>query len=163
MKRVMRSAKNWGLVALALFVGLGVYLAPLQPNLVALQFTFTQVAFEQVVAQWQASGVALFRSHLPVDGFLLLCYAVFGYLLVSTSPMFASFSAATRKKMSLLLPLAACADAAENLLHWILTTPEPPAANWVYALAGLYSSLKWLGLVGFAGVVLAALFQRRSA
>ena len=159
----MHSARNWGLVALALLIGLGVYLAPLQPNLVALQLTFTPAAFEEVLAAWQPHGVALFRSHLPVDGFLLLNYAVFGYLLVSSAPIFARFSGVTRKKLSLLLPLTACADAAENLLHWMLTTPESFAANWVYALAGVCSSLKWLGLVGFAGVVLVTLLKRRSA
>jgi len=162
MELAMRLATVWGLVSLALLIGLGIYLAPLQPSLVALQFTFTPAAFAAVLAAWQPQGVALFRSHLPVDGFLLLSYAIFGYLLVRTSAIFDRHSAAARHKLALLLPLAACADAAENLLHWQLTAPDASAANWVYALAGGCSSLKWLGLIAFAVAVLVAWLPRRN-
>ncbi|MDE2416710.1 MAG: hypothetical protein KGN32_02800 [Burkholderiales bacterium] len=159
----MRSATTWGLVSLALLIGLGVYLAPLQPNLVALQLTFTPAAFAAVLAAWQPQGVALFRSHLPVDGLLLLSYAMFGYLLVGNSTVFARFSGAARWKLALVLPLAACADAAENLLHWWLTAPDASAAAWIYTLAGVCASLKWLCLLAFAAVVVWAWLQRRSA
>ena len=61
---------NWtlGIVTLALFVGLGVYLAPLNPNIVTLQFTFSPVAFQAVLDAWGPEGVARYRAHLPVDG-----------------------------------------------------------------------------------------------
>lgn len=159
----MRSAAVWGWVSLALLVGLGAYLTPLKPNLVALQFTFTPEAFGRVLAAWQPAGVALFRSHLPVDGVLLLCYGWFGYLLASRSPLFSRYTAEGRRRLAGVLPLAALADSGENLLHWVLTADEAVAAPWVYALAGACASLKWLGLAVFFGVVLKAAMQRRTA
>lgn len=159
----MRTVGFWGLLSLALLIGLGVYLAPLKPSLVALQFTFTPQAFNAVLASWQPTGVALYRSHLPVDGLLLLSYGVFGYLLGSTSRLFSCFSDATRRTVSLLAPLAALADSGENLLHWLLTGPQADFAPWVYAVSGVCASLKWLGLVVLGcAVVWAGVRHRRS-
>jgi hypothetical protein len=159
----MRSATVWGLVSLTLLVGLGLYLAPLKPNLVALQFTFTLEAFGRVLAAWQPQGVALFRSHLPVDGVLLLCYGRFGYLLAATSPLFSRYTAESRRRLAAVLPLAALADSGENLLHWVLTAEGAASAPWLYALAGASASLKWLGLAVFFAAVLRAWNQRRTA
>jgi hypothetical protein len=159
----MRSAAVWGWVSLTLLVGLGAYLAPLKPNLVALQFTFTPEAFGAVLSAWQPGGVALFRSHLPIDGVLLLCYGWFGYLLASTSTLFSRLTITGRRKFAAVLPLAALADSAENWLHWVLTAQGASAAPWVYALAGTCASLKWLGLLVFAVVVMRAWMQRRLA
>lgn len=157
----MRGVAAWGLASLALLIGLGVYLAPLQPNLVALQFTFTPAAFAAVLAAWQPPGVALFRSHLPIDGLLLLSYGMFGCVLTKTTAVFGGFSAAARHKLALLLPLAAFADAGENLLHWLLTAPHAHFVSWIYALAGVFASLKWLGFMVFTSAVLVAWLQRR--
>ena len=48
----MRRVWMAGVVALGLLCGLGVYLAPLKPNILALQFAFTPRAFGEVVHQW---------------------------------------------------------------------------------------------------------------
>lgn len=156
----MRIVVISGLIALALFLGLAVYLAPLDPSLIALQLSFTQEGFTNVLAAWKPQGVAIFRSHLPVDGVLLLAYGVFGYTFVSRSNIFDLISAATRKKLAYLLPAAALADSAENMVHWVLTSPgaagSTASMDWPYALAGGCATLKWLGLTGFvvfAGVV----------
>jgi hypothetical protein len=159
----MRSATVWGWVSLTLLVGLGLYLAPLKPNLVALQLTFTPEAFGRVLVAWQPQGVALFRSHLPVDGVLLLCYGWFGYLLAVTSPLFTRYAAESRRRLAAVLPLAALADSGENLLHWVLTADGVAAEPWLYALAGTCASLKWLGLALFLVAVLCAGIQRRTA
>lgn len=159
----MRSVALWGLVSLALLIGLGAYLAPLQPNLVALQLTFTPEAFNAVLAAWQPAGVTLYRSHLPVDGLLLLSYGVWGYLLGSTSQLFSHASDASRRMVSLLTPLAALADSGENLLHWLLTGPQAHFAPWVYTLSGVCASLKWTGFVALGGAVVWAVVWRRVA
>ncbi len=156
----MRSATVWGWVSLTLLVGLGVFLAPLEPNLVALQFTFTPEAFGAVLEAWKPAGVARFRAHLPVDGLLLLSYGWFGVVLASTSPLFSHFTATGRRWLVAVLPLAACADSGENLLHWVLTADADAAAPWLYALAGVCASLKWLGLAVFAVAVVWAWMQR---
>ena len=61
-----------GVAALLLFVGLAIYLLPLQPNIIALQFAFNADTFRAILAQWQPEGIALFRSHLPVDAVLMV-------------------------------------------------------------------------------------------
>ena len=59
-----------GLASVALFMGLGWYLQPLQPNIVALQFTFSPDAFQAVLDAWGAQGVQRFRLHLVIDDVL---------------------------------------------------------------------------------------------
>lgn len=140
----------WGVASVGLLVGLGVYLLPLQPNLVALQFTFTPAAFHAVLDAWGPQGVALFRSHLPVDGVLLLCYGMFGYQLATRSTVFHGFSAAAQRRLALVMPLAAFFDSVENLLHGYLTGPSTQAAAAVYGAAGVAVSLKFLLLLLFA-------------
>lgn len=150
-----------GLTALALFAGLGLYLAPLKPSLLALQFAFSPDSFRSILTTWGGDGVALYRSHLPVDGFLLLSYGAFGYLLTGGTRLFAHYRAKTRGLIALLMPLAAVADAGENLLHWWLTAPDADFPAAAVALAGVCSSLKWLGIVGFGVSVAVALVARR--
>lgn len=150
-----------GLSALALLVGLGLYLAPLKPNLVALQFAFSPESFGLILVQWGSEGVALFRSHLPIDGILLLCYGTFGYLLAIRTRIFSNQSKATSHWLALLMPLSALADSGENLLHWLLTSSQVQMPSWVYALAGVFASLKWVGLVLFTAATVWAVVWRR--
>lgn len=151
-----------GVFSLALLVGLGVYLAPLDPHLVALQFSFTQESFGTVLSMWGPAGVARFRSHLPVDGLLLLGYGMFGYRLAGLSPWLGVYSPANRRMLAWLLPLAALGDAGENVMHWLLTAPQAGYPAWAYALAGACASLKWCGLLVFAAAVVWAFRKRRS-
>ena len=154
---------NWtlGTVTLALFVGLGVYLAPLNPDIVTLQFTFSPVAFQAVLDAWGPEGVARYRAHLPIDGVLLLCYGALGYQLSTTTALFAPFSTAARRFLALVLPLAACGDSLENLLHWTLTAANGPGPAALYAVAGVSSTLKWLGIVLFLLCAMFALVRRK--
>jgi hypothetical protein len=150
-----------GLTALTLLAGLGLYLAPLKPDLVALQFAFSPERFGLILVQWGPEGVALFRSHLPIDGILLLCYGAFGYLLAMRTRIFSNQSKTTIRWLALLMPLAALADSGENLLHWLLTGSQAQMPTWVYALAGLCASLKWVGLVLFTVATVWAVVWRR--
>ncbi|MFY8041292.1 MAG: hypothetical protein ACOVOD_00015 [Rhodoferax sp.] len=152
------------LACVLFFGGLGLYLAPLQPSLVALQFTFTPEAFGQVLQAWGPEGVQRFRNHLPVDGLLLLSYSAAGYLAVTRTRLFEPLE--TRLPLqwvALLLPLAALCDAGENLLHWWLTGGDPLSSlvgtSWYWA-AGLCATFKWLGFVAFAIAALLARLRR---
>ncbi len=45
-----------------LFVGLGIFLAPLHPSVVALQFTFSPYAFARVLHRGGPQGVQRYRA-----------------------------------------------------------------------------------------------------
>ena len=147
-----------------LFGGLGIYLAPLQPSVVALQFTFTPEAFAQVLQAWGPEGVQRFRNHLVVDGLLMLSYGAAGYLAVARTHFFEPLANRLPLRwVALLLPLAALCDAGENLLHWELTGSDalaaPAVAAW-YLAAGLCAAFKWVGIGVFALAALIARLQR---
>ena len=148
-----------GLLSLALLIGLGVYLLPLQPSLVTLQFTFTPQAFDAVLLAWQTTGVALFRNHLWVDYGLLAAYGVFGYVLSTRTGIFSNSSALSRRVAPWLMPLAAVSDFMENSLHLFLTASAAPATPLLYALAGSSATLKFLAMFAFAVVVARARFK----
>ena len=145
----MQAVWALGLASVALFMGLGWYLQPLQPNIVALQFTFSPDAFQSVLDAWGPQGVQLFRLHLVIDDVLLLCYGAFGYLLVQRSAWFGGFAPANQRRMAALMPLAALCDAEENL-HGYLTGEGVAAAAAVYGAAGIAASAKWFCLLLFA-------------
>ncbi len=147
-----------------LFGGLGIYLAPLQPSVVALQFTFTPEAFAQVLQAWGPEGVQRFRTHLPVDGFLLLSYGAAGYLAVARTRFFEPLATwLPLRWLALLLPMAAVCDAGENLLHWGLTGRDAlaaPAVTAWYLAAGLCAAFKWAGIGVFALAAFTAQLRR---
>lgn len=147
-----------------LFGGLGAYLAPLQPSVVALQLTFTPEAFARVLQAWGPEGVQRFRNHLAVDGVLLLSYGAAGYWAVVRTRFFEPLAQQMPLRwVALLLPLAAAFDAGENVLHWGLTGGDalsaPVGAAW-YLAAGLCAAFKWVGIGAFALAALIARLQR---
>lgn len=149
-----------------LFIGLGIYLAPLQPSVVALQLTFTPEAFVQVLQAWGSEGVQRFRNHLPVDCLLLLSYGAAGYWAVTRTRFFESLvSRLPLSWVAPVLPFAAACDAGENLLHWMLTgvnalSSAVTLAPALYPLAGVCATLKWLGIASFAALALVARLKR---
>ncbi len=154
---------KWVVVACALlFVGLGVFLAPLHPSVVALQFTFTPEAFAAVLQTWGPEGVVRFRQHLMLDGLLLLSYGAAGYLAAGRTQLFAPLTNRVPLAFwALLLPIAAAFDAGENLLHWWLTgaraiTGTATLPSLTYLAAGVCASIKWLGIAGYTAGALAA-------
>ena len=149
----MRTVWLLGIASLILFIGLAVYLMPLQPNIVVLQFAFNAESFQAVLVAWQPEGVTLFRSHLPVDTLFLACYGLFGYLYGMRSTAFRGYAAGVNLACSLLLPIAACADAVENGLHWIFTGGAGEAWMWLVPLAATCSSIKFLAIALFFALV----------
>ncbi len=142
-----------GALAVALFAGTALYLAPLEPGVLALQFAFSPRVFGQIVHLWPAEQLARYRSHFPADFALLLCYGTFGWLLAVRTPLFAGRSRAVVAWAKLALPLAAAADAIENASHLWLTAVPRFGVPWVYVLSALAASLKWGLLLAWAFTV----------
>ena len=150
-----------GAAALMLAAGIAWYLAPLRPNILALQLAFSPRAFAEVIHAWSADDLLRYRAHLPYDCLLLACYGAFGYLLASRSALFAARPAALRNAAMWLLPLAAACDAAENAFHWWLTEVPRFDIAWAYGVAASCAAGKWLLLLGYWLLVLYALDRRR--
>ena len=146
-----------GLAALGAFIGIALYLAPLEPSILWLQFAFTAPSFEGVLQQWQARGIALYRSHLPADFLLLLLYGAFGFSFGRQRATALGTHCTAAWLVVWLLPVAALADAGENTLHLLLTDGRPAAAPALYALAGLAATVKWMAILAFGAVALGTL------
>jgi hypothetical protein len=146
---MIRRSTGFGVLAIGMFAGLVVYLAPLDPNILKLQFAFNERSFNAVLSNWDSIGVARYRSHFPADFLLLVAYGMYGLQfgrerapkLVAQPRLTASLTWA--------LPLAAIADATEDALHLVLTGPNAPASPILYLLSGSAASIKWLGIGGF--------------
>ena len=147
-----------GVSTLALATGIAWYLAPLQPNILALQLAFSPRAFATVIHAWSVADLERYRAHLPVDSLLLVSYAAFGYLLAARTALFAAAPRALRICAMWLLPLAAGFDAAENAFHWWLTEVPRFGVAWTYAVAASCAALKWLLAIGFGLVAGYALY-----
>lgn len=146
------------LACLALFSGIALYLLPLEPNLLALQFSFNQNDFQAVLAQWQGEELQRFKLHFMADFALLTCYGLWGYCWVHTAIWLQR--ASWRNALAWLLPLAALSDALENLLQLYLLD-QTAALHWLYPLAGTMALLKWLLLTSFALLLVWAWTRRR--
>lgn len=144
----MKAVWFFGLSSLALLLGLGFYLAPLQPSLLALQFTYSQQAFEFVTAQWGSQGVALFRSHLYPDFALMACYALYGVATVRCTRLF-QMRFVPPIFWYAIMPLAALADMLENCLHLAITAPQAQPAAWWYLAAGVCVTVKFALILFF--------------
>jgi MYXO-CTERM domain-containing protein len=145
-----------GIAALLLLAGLAWFLAPLEPGVVSLQLAYTPRVFGEIVHTWSPEDLARYRAHFPFDFVLLLSYGCFGWRWVRQSGLFATPGAA-----AWALPLAAACDAAENLFHLWLTEAPRFGVAWAYAVSAGFAGAKWLLVLGFAGLVLAALWRTR--
>jgi hypothetical protein len=145
-----------GIAALLLLGGLAWALAPLEPGIVSLQLAYTPRAFGEIVHIWSPEDLARYRAHFPFDFALLLSYGCFGWRWVRQSGLFA-----TRSGAAWALPLAAACDAAENLFHLWLTEVPRFGVAWTYAVSAGFAAAKWLLVLSFAGLVVAALWRSR--
>lgn len=154
----MIKSATWffGIAAVTLFAALGWYLAPLKPNILALQFAFTPRSFGAVIHVWPPEHLARYRAHLPVDGLLLLAYGTWGYLFASGNGLMARLRGVARCVGMWALPAAAVFDAVEDGLHWWLT--ESPRFDLLlpYWLAAFSACLKWIMALAFLAAVLYA-------
>lgn len=143
-----------GLAAALLLGGLGWYLSPLEPGVLALQLAFTPRAFGSVVHAWPVEHLARYRAHLPVDGLLLLAYGTWGYRFASRGGLLAGAGAAVRRAAAWALPAAAAFDAVEDVLHWWLTAEPRFGVPLPYALAATAASCKWLLILVFLVLII---------
>lgn len=139
-----------GLAAALLFAAIVAWLRPLDPPITALQFATTPQAVQAVRQAWGDEGIARFRAHLPADGLLLMLYGSFGVLAVRQRPAFGALPLRQRRKALVALPLAALADAGENLAHAVLTDPSLAAPPWLPTAAAVCATVKFAGLAAFA-------------
>lgn len=157
----MRAVWISGLAALALFAGLAVHLAPLEPGVVALQFAATPRAFGEIVHLWSPQDLQRYRAHLAPDMLLLLAYGAFGFLLATRTRLFAPLADGARAAVRWVMPAAALADAAENALHaWLTEAPRFDVPH-LYAISAGAAALKWALLVAFATLIVLALLRAR--
>ncbi len=134
------------MLAIAVFFGIAVYLAPLDPCILQLQFAFDGETFTDILTHWRPKGVARYRSHFPADLMFLSLYGLSGYWFGREC------SARVRAPALLLtwsLPFAAIADMIEDAFHFILTTENITATAELYFLSGSTASAKWLGFAVF--------------
>lgn len=150
-----------GVAACALFAGIALYLAPLEPGVLELQLAFSPRLFGQIVHLWPAEHLARYRSHFPADFALLLCYGAFGMLLAGRTNLFAHQRPAWRAWATWALPIAAACDATENAFHLWLTEVPRFGVPWAYVAAASAASLKWGVLVAYGVTILHALLKDR--
>lgn len=146
-----------GALACGLFVGIALYLAPLEPGVVTLQLAFSPRVFGQIVHLWPAEQLARYRSHFPADFALLLCYAAFGWLLATRTKVFAPLPPAWRAWARWAMPIAAACDATENAFHLWLTEVPRFGVPWAYVASASAASLKWGVMVAYGVTILHAL------
>ena len=157
----MRAARiALGLTTLALCAALALYLRPLQPGVLALQFAATPRAFAMVVHAWGDAGLARYRAHLPWDFLLLASCAAFGWQLARHGSLCGALPRRLRTLAAAALPLAASFGAGQNLLHLWLTAAPRFGPAWLYALSAALAGAKWLCVLIFGGLLCAALLRR---
>lgn len=147
----MRKILLLAAVSALLFVAMAHYTSPLVPSIPVLQLTFTETAFRTILDHWQAAGVARFKTHFFFDFPLLVCYGLLGYRVSTRTSLFRAFPPAAKTPIALAIPVAAAADAVENLLHLYLLYGTEPFAPVVYFAAGTVASLKWLLIAAYLG------------
>ncbi|ODU06585.1 MAG: hypothetical protein ABS84_17760 [Rubrivivax sp. SCN 71-131] len=152
-----------GLGAAALLAGLAIYLAPLEPGILALQLAFTPQAFARIIHVWPPDHLARYRAHLPVDGLLLLAYGAFGFLLSTRTALFSASRAGLGRLAAWTLPFAAAFDALENISHAWLTAAPRLGVPLAYAVSASASAAKWTLLLVFGGLVIHGLLARVKA
>lgn len=100
-----------------------------------------------------------YRRWLWRDYLTLLCYGAFGWFFAGVHVTSGPFPGWVIAVAPWLLPVAAAADALENALHLHLTGPRGETApGWLYPLAGLASSVKFLLILAFMPLFSVALW-----
>ncbi len=137
------------LVSAICFFAIWHRLRPLKPNVVFLQFTFTEEAFRRVLCLWGPDGVTRFNSHFPLDYGFLTSYAIFGASLGTWISGHAASSVAS-SALPWLLPTAALFDAIEDQFHQRhVAAVDGSFPRVSFLAAGMTASAKWMLLLVF--------------
>jgi hypothetical protein len=141
------------LLFLASQANLARILAPLEPGIFAIQFSFTPEAYWHIIDQWGASGLAIYRGHFLYDYPHLFIYGAFGFLLVSRTSLFAGAGPLIYRTALLALPVASLFDLAENLAQAFLLGEPSGVHSAVIPASATCSLLKWALALVFATLV----------
>jgi hypothetical protein len=133
-------------------------LAPLKPNLLALQLAFSAEAFWGVIAAWGEGGVAVYRAHFPFDFIHPFVYGAFGQVLATRTALLGPGRA--RQLMAWALPVAGAFDLVENTLHLHLLAQPTGSGAGLVPVSASCSALKW-GLALVYTLVMAGAIVRR--
>ena len=151
----------FGVATVVLFLAMAIHAFPLQPAVPAIQFTYSEASFRAVLEQWQPQGIQRFRAHFFIDFPFLATYAIFGYLLAARLLKSGRSPVGWRPWFPWLLPGAAAMDAVENLLHLYLISGAA-APSFLYMLAGVVATVKWLLFAAFVLGVIRAMTAARA-
>ena len=146
---MMKNLKLIACLLVFLAVLMAIYTRPLLPNLLALQLSFTETDFNSTLHHWPPENITRFKLHFLLDFPYLICYGALGFLITTRTKFFNYFSHSTKTVIALLLPLAAVADAMENVMQLYFLYGEKPFSASNYLLAGIISSTKWLLIISF--------------
>jgi hypothetical protein len=130
------------ILAALLFGAMVICSWPLKPGIPSLQLTFSEAAFRSVLSQWNADELLRFKIHFIIDFPFLACYGALGHLLVKQST--ALSAPRFRGLLAFALPVAAAADALENLLQLYFLFATGPVSQAAYFAAGVAALIKWL-------------------
>ena len=129
---------------------LGRLVGSLEPNILALQLSFSGQAFWAVASAWGPEGVRQYLDHFPYDFVHPFVYGGMGLVWVRDTPLFAGWSAGVRRYWAWSLPVAGVCDLVENVLHIVLLSSVPGSGHHLALVAGLAASCKWTLAVRFA-------------
>jgi len=138
-----------GAVTALLFVAMVFHAARLEPSIPKIQLTFSEAAFRSILAQWQPSEVARFKSHFAIDFPFLVSYGLFGYFLCEHTALTRGLPALARSLLSWALPAAAVMDAGENLFHLYFVFAVSAMPVVLYFVSGVVATFKWLLIAAF--------------
>ena len=114
---------------------LGRLVGSLEPNILALQLSFSGQAFWAVASAWGPEGVRQYLDHFPYDFVHPFVYGGMGLVWVRDTPLFAGWSAGVRRYWAWSLPVAGVCDLVENVLHIVLLSSVPEMdPNWLSTL-----------------------------
>jgi len=157
----LKTIRIVALVSALLFTAMAIYTHPLTPCIPAIQLTFSESAFQAILDDWQSAGTYdRFKTHFALDFPFLVSYGVLGFLVSTRTRLFQNFSRPVKSLLSYTLPVAAVADAIENLMHLYFLSGAAPFISAQYLVAGVVASTKWLLILVFVCSALHACYRR---
>lgn len=145
----MRAIFFLSVLAALLFTAMAVFTSSIKPSIPELQLTFSESGFSEIAQIWSDADLEKFKQHFLIDFPFLLCYGALGYQIATRSRVFSGMATASRKFLALALPMAAMADAVENLFHLAFISGITSPPEYAYFLSGLAASIKWLLIATF--------------
>lgn len=130
-----------------LYIAMGFVLCPIGLKALWLQFTYSSRQFEAIYQPWTEPQKQRYAFHFKLDYVFLLLYGLLGYFLATgASPLAHSPNSVIQDVAPVIMPLAAAADAVENVLHqWMMRTIRIRSLPDAVALAaGVVATTKWI-------------------